>query len=323
MGVVINYEMVVRTSDVSALADRMEKEARTRGMAVLDKGKNLRADGDRGDGIVILPARGSGTFSLLFVPYSKEAKDRMEKEYLSVVAGLTRPSERWNPYIIKLEEVKLPLVEAYDSWGKKWTMMAVTDAREHGYAYVESLDSSGPVLGFEASPIQMRKYGKLGTVKGYRVWRSVVPKKVWDAWQPGTSMLVPTYTKTQFADNKVNTHIGVVELLDILKEEYAVILVAGDDGKYWETRSENTLAKAFGATEELLDTFAGQLQPMAVAAGLDLLVGGQRVTPPVDDSKDPPSVTPDPTVKPAQRTLKEFTSRRSVPVRSHLRRRQA
>ena len=83
-----------------------------------------------------------------------------------------------------------------------------------------------------------------------------------------------SFCKTQYASNPacggvqnfLRCHLSVVALLDFAK---SLGLVAGvsDEGKYWETRDVEALAREVGSWNEMIAGFAGQLKD-ALGAGV-------------------------------------------------------
>ncbi|MDZ4759235.1 MAG: hypothetical protein SGJ10_14000 [Bacteroidota bacterium] len=76
-------------------------------------------------------------------------------------------------------------------------------------------------------------------------------------------------TKTQFADYK--THMLVVGLLRYLSKKYFSDFTMTDEGKYWETESEDILKENFKAYNDLLNMFSEGFQSVQIEEGESLM----------------------------------------------------
>ena len=320
MGITIHYQMVVKESDIDAPIQRMALEATRRGMETISMGDVKAWDEDEGRGIIISPDEGSEPFSLVFAPYSKELKDELMKKGTHYSEPMP-PSKDVLSRIRDYHLVDMPYVEVYNSFSEKREKGLVLEDRESGRSFVAFLKNGKIATAMEFNTWELQKRGSLGTHKVYRYFYPYFESEVMDAFQPGTAFLMgPRFTKTQFANDALKTHVGVIELLDILKSDYAVAMNVVDEGEYWEKRDIGVLGTNMGTLASMIRNFGDRLQVAAEKRGSDLQVKIGEAIPTSEPAPEPLVKGFTKGTKPAQKTLKDFTKRREVHVRAHKRR---
>ena len=119
------------------------------------------------------------------------------------------------------------------------------------------------------------KYGRAIEEKGYGVGLSVdvgegsEPVIVGLGTLDGKSWYGSGTTKTQYAEDFLESHLQVVAILDIC-EAVGILDDVGDEGRYWETRDLNVLAKDLNEYTGLLEGMTKALKEGTVSFGEDL-----------------------------------------------------
>lgn len=77
------------------------------------------------------------------------------------------------------------------------------------------------------------------------------------------------FTKTQYAEHFVPTHLAVIRMLDLCKEA-GILKSVNDEGHYWETRDLEVLAKNINASTDMVRAVAGMLADPARERGFQV-----------------------------------------------------
>jgi len=77
-----------------------------------------------------------------------------------------------------------------------------------------------------------------------------------------------SFCKTQYAENFVQCHLLVIQLLDLLKAENFIMVDIYDEGEYWETKDIKILAKNINESTAMISSILGGLQSIAKEKGM-------------------------------------------------------
>ncbi|MCL4807786.1 MAG: hypothetical protein KJ062_08310 [Thermoanaerobaculia bacterium] len=108
-----------------------------------------------------------------------------------------------------------------------------------------------------------RRYTEFAPKGGSRDGTGTIRMALWDPdpgcetfgleWVEGTGILPYAFVKTQYADDRVRVHAGIITLLDRLNREvFDGRLLIHDEGGFYQGGSLDALAGGFAENEEVL-----------------------------------------------------------------------
>lgn len=284
MGLSIRYEGIIRTVDVERATQSVLEEAARQGFQVEATG-DISTDpaivGDRandyvsrglavhnpnwatkperggiywkGRGALIWPGEGSESFDLSFIPYSPEVKAHILRDGTEDFSFSSKSRMSKDAEVVR--HAQLDIVQYRDSFEKKWrkgvdlTPLLDPESARPGFKYVMALVAKGMTRGevpaYDVYSFDRKTGEKYGKKEVYRFFVPFHDPELMEQWQPGTAYLDGD-TKTQYADEFMKVHSGVVRMLDVLKPHMQGLKV-DDDGGFWETRDVDKLAEEVGA----------------------------------------------------------------------------
>jgi len=80
-----------------------------------------------------------------------------------------------------------------------------------------------------------------------------------------------SFTKTEYAEDFINAHITVCEMLDSFKQRGFNVKVS-DEGEYFKSRDIKLLAKNKGLSEDVLNSTIGLFKSL----GMEVITGGDK-----------------------------------------------
>lgn len=343
MGLSIRYSGVIRDSEIDAATRAVVAEAEKQGFKIVALGdvwgKPAAVGGEaardlvnrgiavynpngtdrpergfiywKARGVLIDPGEGSETFELSFMPYSPELKARLLRDGMEDFSFTPKPQVGGAEGARVESEGDVPVVEFIDRYEKtrKWkrgvdlTSLLGEEGVRPGHRYVMTLSKGHGLQRGEVSYFDVRQSKDGGTRHAYRFFVPFQDPKLLEKFGPGTSY-VDSDTKTQYADEFLRAHAGVVMLIDAAKPHMLGLKVS-DDSEYYETRDPEKLAEVEEQYQMMTGALAGTLA--------EKLPGGKVESPALARGSED--------VRPAE--MKDIFERRrprEVHVRRHARR---
>ena len=220
--------------------------------------------------MVIDPGEGSESFELTFMPYSPELKARLLRDGVEDFS-LTPKPRMGGAEDAKVErEGDMPVIEFREPLSKSWrkgvdiTSLLGLEGVRPGYRYVMAISEGHGLQRGEVDTYDIRPSKKGETRHAYRFFVPFQDPKLLAEFGPGTSY-VDSDTKTQYADEFLRAHGGVVAMLDVVKP-HLVAMKVNDDSEYYETRNPEKLAE----TEEAYQTMTRGLATEMAGKGMNI-----------------------------------------------------